>query len=73
MSPATLQNIIVSPLSDIMDREIARRYQVLAAIALNHEEQLTSYLYCSVDQWGLIATPVMDCARTTLLVHLTIH
>lgn len=76
MNTASLQNIIASPLSNIMGREPGRRYQVLAVIAViavNHEEQLSSYIHRSVDQWGLITTPVMDCARITVLVHPTIH
>ena len=73
MNPATLQNIIASPLSEIMGRELSGLYQVLTVMTVSHEEQLSSYIHRSIDQWGLITTPVMDCARITLLVHPTIH
>lgn len=73
MNTASLQNIIASPLSDIMGREPGRCYQVLAVIAVSHEEQLSSCIHRSVDQWGLITTPAMDCARITSLIHPTIH
>jgi len=73
MNPATLQDIIAGPLSDILGRELVGLSQVLAVIAVNHEVQSSSYIHRSVDQWGLITTPVMDCARITLLVHPTIH